>query len=388
MHDTHMTLSRHFRLATRFLAAILGANTAAFCATPPAPKTGIEEFAIKYPTKTQEYGGSTHEITFGKSAKLWITGQNYDEVVEMDLDGKTAFHSMPKGSGPHGIEFDAANQLWLTLEFSGKIVRLDAAGGIAAQYDVALNCTSSKDEINTHPHGLGIDTDGKTVWFTGKSTGTIGKLKPEDGTVQTFAIPTVGSVPIYIKAGPDRNMWFTELVGNKIGRITPNGVITEFSIPTPNSRPIAIIPEPNGGNAMWFTEEAGNKIGRIDMDGNITEFPIPMTEPDAILAAAAFDSENNLWVQQYVNCGASCHSSGSMTETPAGPDHVIKLDKSILNAKNSDISNVPMTYYQVPTRKTVMHRIICGPDENLWFTELNADKVGKVILKSIPVSAR
>jgi virginiamycin B lyase len=32
----------------------------------------------------------------------------------------------------------------------------------------------------------------------------------------------------------------------------------------------------------------------------------------------------------------------------------------------------------VPTRDTVMHRIVQGPDGNVWFTELNADKVGRL----------
>jgi len=29
-------------------------------------------------------------------------------------------------------------------------------------------------------------------------------------------------------------LWFTEAIGNKIGRITPDGTITEYSLPTPN----------------------------------------------------------------------------------------------------------------------------------------------------------
>ena len=33
-------------------------------------------------------------------------------------------------------------------------------------------------------------------------------------------------------SGPDGNLWFTEYGGNKIGRITTAGVITEFAIPT------------------------------------------------------------------------------------------------------------------------------------------------------------
>src|SRR3954471_19246906 len=56
---------------------------------------------------------------------------------------------------------------------------------------------------------------------------------PESGVL----IPcrnTADSFPLGITAGPDANLWFTERVGNKIGRITPAGTITEFTIPTAN----------------------------------------------------------------------------------------------------------------------------------------------------------
>ncbi len=197
----------------------------------------------------------------------------------------------------------------------------------------------------------------------------MGKITPE-GRIETFALPTVGSVPIYIKAGPDGNMWVTELVGNKIGHITPKGEVQEFDIPTHNSRPIPIVPEP-GGQAMWFTEEAGNKVGRIAMDGTITEFPVRKTQNNVILGGLAFDSQKNLWVQQYVDA----HSNPN----PRGPDHIVKIDKAILTARPSDMAKIRLTFYKVPTHHTVMHRIIQGPDGNMWFTEMMADKVGKAI---------
>ena len=49
--------------------------------------------------------------------------------------------------------------------------------------------------------------------------------------------------------------------------------ITESTIPTANSNPIDITAGPDG--ALWFTEYGGNKIGRITTSGNITEFPLP-----------------------------------------------------------------------------------------------------------------
>jgi len=111
-------------------------------------------------------------------------------------------------------------------------------------------------------------------------------------------------------------------------------------------------------------------VGRIDMDGNIVEFRVPKSQDNVLLAGLSFDKEKNLWVQQYVN---------QNDPNPAGTDHIVKIDKAILTATSSDISNVPITFYAVPTRKTVMHRIILGPDGNMWFTEMQLDKIGKLI---------
>lgn len=52
--------------------------------------------------------------------------------------------------------------------------------------------------------------------------------------------------PAGITAGPDGNLWFTEEAGNKIGRITTGGAITEFPIPSPSSLPVEITPGPDG----------------------------------------------------------------------------------------------------------------------------------------------
>jgi len=293
--------------------------------------------------------GSTHEITWDEARhgdKLWVTGELHDQVVEVALDGAHIFHPMPIGSGPHGIEFNKLGELYVSFEFSNQLAHLDAQGGVMEIFDV-----------HSDPHGLGIDPDGLTCWYTGKEDNQIGKLEP-NGTVTNYPLATPNALPIYIKSGPDGNMWFTELLGNKIGRITKNGQLNEYPIPTPNSRPIAVRPDPQG-QYMWFTEEAGNKIGRIDMQGNIVEFPIPKTQENVILASLAFDSDGDLWVQQYVD---------QNNPNPPGDDHIIRIRRKTLE----------FTYFTVPDRETVMHRITQGPDGNMWFTELKADRVGRV----------
>lgn len=350
-----------------------------------APPGTVVEYPVRYPGLDPAepsachpaQPGSTHEIAFDPNGgrDLWITGQSYDQVVRVSETGEMTFYPMPEGSGPHGIEFDAEGRLWVSLEFSGHVVRLDDDGKIVETIDVGLACPTCPDgRLNPHPHGLGFGSDGRTIWFTGKSTGTVGRIAP-DGTIATFPLPTIGSVPIYVRAGNDVTMWVTELVGNKIARITPDGEVAEFAIPTWNSRPIAIVPEP-GSNAMWFSEEAGNRVARIAPDGTIVEFPLPRTQTNTIVAGLAFDADGNLWVQQYVDQNAPTPSAPS----PPGKDFIVRVDKAVLTAPPGDLSRVPITWYEVPTAQTVMHRIVQGPDGNVWFTELAANQVGKLVL--------
>ena len=68
-------------------------------------------------------------------------------------------------------------------------------------------------------------------------------------------------------AGPDGAFWFIENGANQIGRITPEGAITEYPIPTASSYPIRLTVGPD--NAVWFGMYGASKIGRISPAGEI-----------------------------------------------------------------------------------------------------------------------
>jgi streptogramin lyase len=69
-----------------------------------------------------------------------------------------------------------------------------------------------------------------------------------------------GARPIGIIAGPDGNLWFCENAANKVGRIAPSGIITEFPVPTPGAGPNGIMLGPDGN--LWFSETEASQIGR------------------------------------------------------------------------------------------------------------------------------
>jgi virginiamycin B lyase len=58
-------------------------------------------------------------------------------------------------------------------------------------------------------------------------------------------------------------LWFAEQAGDAIGRITTTGVVTEFTagITRPGAAPFGIATGPDGN--LWFTEITGNRIGSI-----------------------------------------------------------------------------------------------------------------------------
>ena len=120
------------------------------------------------------------------------------------------------------------------------------------------------------------------------------------GKIRLFAVPTAGSTPNGITAGPDGNLWFTEVIGNKIGRITTAGVITEFVVPTANSRPIDITAGPDGN--LWFTEENANNIGRISPNGKhkLAEFAVPTA--GGVLFGITAGPDGNLWFTEPCSC--------------------------------------------------------------------------------------
>ncbi len=228
--------------------------------------------------------------------------------------------------------------------------------------------------------------------------------------VTEFAIPTTNSCVLGandfpatpdITNGPDSNIWFTEDAVDKIGRITPEGVISEYPIPTPDSEPSGITKGPDGN--LWFTEQAAGKIGRISPTGVVTEFTIPSpyasvnTSPffPKPLAIAA-GPDGNLWFTEQNFSSAAATSpldsdigqittSGTITEYPApcgfvittGPDGNLWVAEGDFASEYgvipplSDVDRITKAgvVTQIPVPTPDFHLgIAVGPDGNLWIS--------------------
>jgi virginiamycin B lyase len=98
------------------------------------------------------------------------------------------------------------------------------------------------------------------LWFTENMGNRIGRITT-DGSITEYAL-LVPSGPLGIQTGPDSALWFVEQ-GGSVGRITTHGEIDDYRVPTSGSEPWGIAKGPDG--AMWFTEQFAEKIGRISV---------------------------------------------------------------------------------------------------------------------------
>ena len=206
------------------------------------------------------------------------------------------------------------------------------------------------------PWDIAAGEDGN-LWFVSQSPAFIGRIAP-DGTITEFSTGlTPNSQPSAITAGPDGNLWFTESADpGRIGRITAAGVITENSIGlTPNMAPTDITSGPDGN--LWFTERGGaGAIGRITPEGQITEFTDGLTggsQPTGIAAG----TDGAVWFTEAASPGriGRITTRGQITEYSEG----LTADRS--------------PWFITP-----------GPDGNMWFTaNANPGLIGRISLPPV-----
>jgi len=190
-----------------------------------------------------------------------------------------------------------------------------------------------------------------------------------------YPVPTPDSQMLGITAGPDGNIWFTEQLGKKIGKITPAGAITEYPIPGTLVSPKQIAAGPDGN--VWFSDFIS--VGRVTPAGAITRFDIPSSSlPEGITGGP----DGNVWVTLSASDFqriARVTPNGAITEFPvvgttqlrtitSGPDGNLWFTDPLGKHIGRITTAGAVTLFTVPEEVTGPFEIVTGPDGNLWFT--------------------
>ena len=200
----------------------------------------------------------------------------------------------------------------------------------------------------SNPGGLVKGPDG-SVWFTEINGNKIGKLS-QAAVVTDYAVPSAGAMPQTITVGPDGALWFTELGRPAIGRLGISNLnFTEIALPNAGARPWGIVTAANG--SLWVTDNALNAIWQITPAGVVSEYPI--SAPNAKPTSITIGPDSAIW---YVE---------------SGNDHLGKLLPDAV-AGSSGV-DYPVTPGAGPAV------VISGSDNAIWFTETTAKKIGRML---------
>jgi virginiamycin B lyase len=244
-------------------------------------------------------GTQPFAITMGADGNFWFTLSNSSEVARITPRGKISYFVTPTSSNPAFITLGPDGNIWFAEGSTGKIASVTPAG-VIKEYQFSFFGVSV---------GITAGSDGN-IWFTDQTDHAVWRYDLSSGIFTEFRLPTQNSFPGDITTGADGNMWFTEQAVDKFGRITPSGVITEF---TGVDSPGSITRGPDGN--IWIASAFTPEIARVTPTIQITLFPAP-NQPFIIRPG----NQNNLLFTEFsANKIASITIDGVVTESAEFP---------------------------------------------------------------------
>ncbi len=353
--------------------------------------------------------------------RLWTTLSGIDEVVRItpsaDLSASTRERYLIPGGAhtttstapllaPGDIAVDHRGIVWMTLAGGNAIGRIDPArtrdgtgDGIRVYplnacgvHECAVPFPADPRDVvpSREPLQMDVSSDGQggtAVWFTEAAADKVGVLHvAADGTLLDRADMSCGcGAPAGIALDAAGDVWFTEEITNRIGRLTPGitnpygsaGIrLRHYDIPSgvetlePELSRVAIVTSVPHSVALdrngliWFTESATGKVGALDPDRAVpgttqgmTEITVPVNEfgGEAVPADLVVDRSNTIiWSDEYGDQIGTVNAGGARADWAPG--------RSFRPAARRSLTDSPLA----------------SPNGDLFFVELGANLLTRV----------
>jgi len=237
-----------------------------------------------------------YQLAFDPAGDLWFSSF-YPYLGRMLPDGTITAHKLPEKRNPYGYDsaFEMTHgpdgNIWFTdyynrslgLIKSGQISQYDPCGRAGCGWTAGI--VSARQRLWVVMTGPG----------SGKYSGYLAEVTTRPRVVKRILLPGSFCYPTPLAVGEDETFWIGDS-GNcpQITRVTADGTITNFPIVAGDG--VWNIAKGPDGN-MWFTAADGPKvnawIGKITPDGEITKYSIA-DQGDGI----ALGPDGNWWITQ------------------------------------------------------------------------------------------
>lgn len=203
---------------------------------------------------------------------IWFTEIMGNNIGSFDINSKI-IKEFPTGefSGPTLLAFDPNGLLWITMSYSSNILKVEPwalipGSKISGIFEIILEKPDSFS-----PFGIAITNNNNSKLFIsdhGSSRVVASNLSSELKNYTSYwTSPSVTypvSLPSQVVTDKNDNVYFVEHGGNRISKITSNGLLTEFDIPTGPLATVIYAAVSPDASKIWFTEWASNRIGYLD----------------------------------------------------------------------------------------------------------------------------
>ena len=315
----------------------------------------------------------------------------------------TKYNISARGGFAIGITVDQNGNPWFGLG-NASIGTIDQKSGNLKSYPLA-NTNAGVGTIKVAPNG--------DVWFTEGNAPGIGKINPTTGQETDYQLPPSSRslTPTFIVLDGNGNAWFNEAdysdaTGGKLGRLGPDGKITEWSVPTVGAELEEIALDSKGN--LWFAEQGNssfnpvaNKVGKLDpVNGTITEYtsPTPNSRPAGIVVA----SDDTVWFSEHATdkiahlfpdqakgvttpvtptSTASGPTSSTQTSTPNTPTNPVNSAAQEVDATSQVTTSPGIIEYSLPHTGSVSNTEDMRFDKkgNLYYEDDATHQIGALI---------
>lgn len=270
---------------------------------------------------------------------------NGDANLELSLEEnpstkqKLAYYL--KDSGAHtSVKFTkpANSTTWVPNKQEGTVENHTVKYG----YQAAEQYLEYDMPSGSQPQQMVTGSDGN-LWYPTYETEKIVKLTP---TGLRTEYPSGQTHTNIIAAGPDGNLWYANASYGALSKMTPSGVVTSYRMSSEGTLK-SIVAGPDGN--VWFIRQLGGwvyKVGKVTPGGTVSEYSLP--------------SESQPW-------GISAGPDGNIWLTDNQRNKILRMTTA----------GTITGEYSLPAGSGPF-QITAGHDGNLWFTEPTAKKIGKI----------
>jgi virginiamycin B lyase len=228
-------------------------------------------------------GGQPMLLAFDADETLWYTRTD-DRLGRRDAAGRHELIDLPEGSAPYGLGVAPGGAIWFTAPGIDRIGRRDPDGRITL---IDIPVPDARAAMLT------ITSDG-TAWATLNGAGSLIRISNDKADIIELPPGHAPAAPVGIaaasgSAASGTAVWYADIAGGCLGRVSQDGAIDQVVFDDAGCRPHAVAADPAGG--CWATLWGSGQLARVTDDGAVTRHDLPGKEPHGLGV-----SEAAVWV--------------------------------------------------------------------------------------------